>query len=123
VKKFLLAAALLVAAFAQAATPVSGGVTTNPATNAILADTGPLDGPANHTVQIFVSATTNSVVIVENRDSANLTNVWSHAFPIGASAPFQMKIDSFTTNGASERIRVRLNTGITGQIQASIVTD
>jgi hypothetical protein len=123
VKKFLLAAALLLAAAAQANTPVTGGILTNPVANTILVDTGPLDGPANHTIQIFVSSSVNAVVVIENRDSANTANVWTHAFPIGANAPFQMKVDSFTTNGTGERLRIRLNANITGVIQASVITD
>jgi hypothetical protein len=102
--------------------PVTNGVLVNPAVNAILADTGPLPGPANHTATIIASSSVAMVIVLEYRDAANGANLWAHTFPIAAQQPFKLDIN-LTMNADLERLRVRLQAAIAGQAQVSILTD
>lgn len=98
----------------------TNGVITNPTTNAILADSGPLTGTP-HIINAYVASTVAAVVFVEWMDATNTTALKSQALFVGANSntPFTPTVQMNEFN-ANERIRVRLNAGVTGQMQASI---
>jgi hypothetical protein len=97
----------------------TGGALTNPAINAIMADTGALVNGGTSTVTMIVSSTVAAAVVLEQRDAANALNITSHIFPVAANTPLSVEFPAvgFAPN---ERFRVRLNAAITGQAQVSL---
>ena len=97
----------------------TAGAQTNPAINAILADTGALVDGGVSNITLIVSSTVACAVVLEQRDATNANNINSHIFPIAAMTP--LKIDFPGVGFApSERFRARLNAAITGQAQVSL---
>lgn len=99
----------------------TAGPLTNPAANAICADTGAIGG-ANYAPRLWISSTAAGVFVFEHRNAANNANIASHIFPVGASANFifDMAPVALTDN---QRIRVRINAAITGSVQCSLFRD
>lgn len=98
----------------------TNGPITDPAANAILAETPGEGETATHEADIYMSSTVNCELIMEWRDATNTSNLFSHMFPIAANSTVL-----FTGRGnyemqAGQRIRVRQNSGVTGKVQASI---
>ena len=98
----------------------TAGVQTNPATDAILADTGALAGGQSGAA-VVIGANVAMVVTVEHRNAANSANINTQVLACGANAPYDVDLPGVTF-AASERIRIRLNTGVTGSVQASLFT-
>lgn len=102
---------------------ITGGLQTNPAAAAILADTGARSGPAGSTetileLRLLVSASAACGVEIQHRNAANNANVWQHAFRVGADVPLNVEIPVTIAN--TERVRVVMLTAPTGQVQASL---
>jgi len=98
----------------------TAGALTNPAANAILADTGSQGQLGSG--RIWVSSTVACAVVLEKRNAADSANDYSHIFPIAANAPFILSYPNMEV-AIDGRIRLRLNAAATGQVQASILTD
>jgi hypothetical protein len=113
---------LMFVSSARAGVPVTAGVLTNPAANAILADSGEIND-GQHEMQLILSSNVAAVIFFEHRNTANTGNVFTQAFLIGANQSFTVKIDKFVTLNAGERFRLRLNSGVTGTLQGSINVD
>jgi len=97
----------------------TAGAQTNPAIDAILADTLALTNGGVSSVTMCVSSTVACVVALEQRNAANTANIASHIFPVAAMAPVIIEFPGVPF-APSERFRVRLNAAITGQAQASL---
>lgn len=93
---------------------------TNPAANAILADTGAFAISNNVDVRILVSSTVAAVIVFEHRNATDTANVTSHIFPVAANSPLVVHVANAFSVGASERLRLRLNAAIVGQCQGSM---
>jgi len=98
----------------------TAGIQTNPATDAILADSGALPGGVG-AVTVVIGGSVAFIVTVEHRDAANTANVKTQVLAAGANDPFSVELPGINF-AASERIRVRLNAGVTGSVQASLFT-
>jgi hypothetical protein len=97
----------------------SAGIVTNPATDAILADSGALAGDAGpQDVSILVGGTVLAVLTIEHRNAANGANLFSQVITSPANDARQFWVT--TRFNSSERVRVRLNVGVTGSLQSSI---
>jgi hypothetical protein len=101
----------------------SGGVKVNPAANDILADSGAIAADQSVTFKIIVACTVAAAPVLEHRNAANDTNLHSHIFPMPANGILDVNFQYPVPLATNERIRVRINAGITGQIQASLLTD
>lgn len=102
---------------------ITGGLQTNPASGAILADTGARSGPAGSTevileLRLLASASAICGIEIQHRNAANNANVWQHAFRLSADGHINTEIPVTITNG--ERVRVVMLTAPTGQVQASL---
>ena len=102
---------------------ITGGLQTNPAAAAVLADTGPRSGPAGSTDTILelillASASAACGVEIQHRNAANNASVWQHAFRVAADSPLCLPLPVTIANG--ERVRVVMLTNPTGQVQASL---
>lgn len=97
----------------------TGGIQVNPVINQIIADT--LQLPAGvYGVELLVSATVNSAVVIEQRNAANTVNINSHIFPLAANTTEKLKL--LLNLAADERVRLRMNAGVTGSVQGSLFT-
>jgi len=126
-RNLLIAAGLVLLPSLSLAGWATAGLQTNPAANAVLADTGALP-PQSLNMTMFCSCTVACTVVLEHRNAANNANVVdpltgnTHAqgFFIGAQGsqanPFPQAI--FLED--QERVRLRLNTAITGAAWCSI---
>jgi hypothetical protein len=120
VKKFFSALFLIVFAFtAHAAGPYTAGALTNPAINAILADSGPTQLSGKNPA-LVVCSTVAAVVVLERRDAANAVNLYSQVFAVPASSCFMYTYPQSFDAAENERFRIRLNAAITGSIQATL---
>jgi len=98
----------------------TAGVQTNPATDAILADSGALaTGVTEATV--ILGASVACICTIEQRNAANSANVNTQVIAVAANAVEQITLPGVNL-AASERIRLRLNVGVTGSVQASVFT-
>ena len=107
----------------KAADWFTGGVLTNPITDAILADTGTIVGalPNSYCINVIViSSNIAAVVILEQRNAANTANITSQAILIQANDTITYPRFCVVLTEVSQRIRLRLNLGVTGVMQASI---
>lgn len=119
-KKLLIGILFLFVTVSAQAAWFTGGIVTNPAANAILADAGAQTIESGHDFDVCVSSTVATAFVIEWRDATNTANVWSHIVPIAANG-----FVCFTSRGSltmlvGERIRVRQNSAATGSVQASI---
>jgi len=107
----LLALALAVPAAAEEW--FSNGPLTNPAANAILADTGPysVGGPSSICIRsMVVASTVTAIIILEHRDATNTSTVHSQGMPVPANSSMIYPSICVILSD-QERIRIRLNTG------------
>lgn len=119
-KRLLFAAALIVAAqFAHAGGPYTQGALTNPAVNAILADSGARP-PGGKTPAFVICTTVAAVVVLEYRDAANAANIYSQVFTVSANTCFRYEFPPVFDTADQERFRLRLNAAVTGTLQASL---
>jgi hypothetical protein len=96
----------------------TAGIQTNPATDAILADTGALVGNSGD-VTVIVGGSVAAIYTIEHRNSANTANIASQVVATGINVAQEFTLPGITT-ASGERIRVRLNVGVTGSLQASV---
>lgn len=120
-KKALLFLILVLLSLSASAQWVTSGILTNPTANQIICDAGAVPDIGGHEFDIYISSTVAMVGVVEWRDAANAANVWSHIIPVTAGTISPV----FTQRGSptmqtGERIRVRMNAGVTGSVQCSI---
>lgn len=99
----------------------SEGVLVNPGAGAILADTGAAAIDDSHDLTLLLSSSITAVIVLERRDAANTGNVWAHTIPLGALAPLLGHVGNVIVVNQGERLRLRLNTAIVGQVQGTIV--
>lgn len=121
-KRFL--ALLLVALLslsADAAIWASGGVKTNPASGAILADTGVLPGGESY-YTVVVAATVTARLEFAVRDAANTSDVFMQTMPTVASG-IQTLANIPIDVPPGGRIVVRTATSVTGVVHASIFAE
>jgi hypothetical protein len=102
---------------------LTGGLQTNPAAAAVLADTGARSGPAGSTeasleLKLLATASAACGIEIQHRNAANNANVWQHAFRVAADTIVNVDIPVTVANG--ERVRVVMLTNPTGQVQASL---
>lgn len=91
-------------------------VLTNPGDDAILADTGAL-GVGSKDVTVLIDAPDGGVAYLEERNALNTATIHSQRFVLYNALTFlQLAI----TLGINERLRLRLESAITGTIQGSI---
>ena len=98
----------------------TAGVLSNPATDAIMADTGPLSGAGSGSFRVVLGANIATIGTIEHRNAANNANINSQV--IGCSANTIVVLTFPDTWADGERVRLRLNVGIVGSTQASIFT-
>jgi hypothetical protein len=119
-KRLLFVALFCFSSFAvQAADWVTNGVMTNPAANAILAESV-IPADATKKFSVVVSTNVAAIVFVEWRDSTNTANLRSQAILLPANQTVQVWADFVPNFAADERIRIRLNTGVTGTMHGSL---
>jgi hypothetical protein len=99
---------------------VNGGILTNPALDAILADSGAL-AAGQSSVKVMLGGNIACVATVEHRNAANAANINSQTVAIVANQVLELEFPGITFS-ASERIRVRNNAAIVGSVHASIFT-
>ena len=97
----------------------TAGVQINPATDAILADTGALSPGGTTNITIVIGGSVAFIVTVEHRNAANSANVTSQVIAAAANTPYDV-IFPGVIFASGERIRVRLTAGVTGSVQASL---
>jgi hypothetical protein len=94
------------------------GVITDPADDAILADSGAL-GVGVSQFGIIADIGGPSVLVIEHRNTANTANLSSQRLPMAyATVHFMMPF----APSLNERVRLRLETGFAGTAQGSIFT-
>jgi len=116
---FLFVAAILTAPLASAQW-FTNGIQTNPTANQIVADTGAVGDGAGHDFDVYVSSTVAVAIVVEWRNAANDANVLAYIIPVPANG-----FAYWTSRGAlafqgNERVRLRMNSGVTGSVQGAI---
>src|SRR5262245_33509277 len=97
----------------------TAGVQSNPATDAILADSGN-KGYGPFEASVIFGGNVAAVAVIEHRDTTNTSNINSQVIACAANQCVQVWLPGVTL--ANERIRVRLNAGVTGAVQASVFT-
>lgn len=116
----LTQAELLQALTALAGVLATAGVQTDPAANAILADTAAL-GAGKYLFQAFISSSVAGAFELEHRNAGNTANVFSQRVHVPASDTSRLPGPAFVlTLAASERVRVRNVAALTGNVQATI---
>jgi hypothetical protein len=113
------------AASAQTApTWASAGLLTNQLANAIVADTGPATQDGARKWYVSCSSSVAAILVVEHRDAANATNLHAQGFFVPANGTVTIGPEAINVVVlTSERLRVRLNTGITGSLWCSVFMD
>lgn len=101
----------------------NGGIMTNPATNAVLADTGALPNGGSVSAMLMMSTNVAAIVRYQWRNAANDTTMKEHVFTLGANS--NTIIYSPLSNmefdiGPGDRLRLLLNAGVTGTMCCSI---
>lgn len=98
----------------------SQGILTNPSTNDVAADTGVISLPGQYEVRVTIGATVATVFSFQHRNagnSANLDDVAVVYVPATASGQYLFEV---SINNASERCRVLVTAGVTGDVAAFI---
>lgn len=97
----------------------SGGVTVNPIANDVIVSTGALDA-GDYLFQIMLNASVASRFIIEHRNAADSATLDSIEVPLGIDQFIQPIFGNKISLAQSERIRVIIKTGVTGNVQGSI---
>ena len=97
----------------------SAGPIVDPSNDEILADTGAL-GLGLLTCTVMVYTTYTCIVYVERRNALNTSTVNSQPVQINSGSDVIKPLPIAVNLG--ERVRLRLETGFTGSLQASILT-
>jgi hypothetical protein len=101
----------------------TAGLLTNPVTDAILADSGPTPIDGGVRGKFFMSTTVTVIGVIEWRNASNTANLKSQAFVLPANSSIQIMLEFPLNMTAGERLRLRVNTGVTGTVQGSIFSD
>lgn len=114
----LLVLVVLLSAQAEAGW-ISGALLTNPATNAVVVDTGAVAGAIDfHAVLVFVWASVACDVIVQHVAADGTTVLQQQIVRINVTTAVHFSIPVMF--GASQRVRVIMQAGVTGNVQGSI---
>lgn len=97
----------------------TAGPQTNPADQAVLADTGAIGSGNNTPACIMVTANAQASVIVEQRNAANNATVASQFIRVPANDTRSLDMGVISL-GPGERLRVLQSGALTGVIHASI---
>lgn len=108
------------AAMAPGTTPSTQGQLTNPAANALVADTGPQTANGAN-VQIVVTSTVAARFVIEWRNAANTANLWSQVIAVPANVTQQIELPVGIPFNTNERLRIIMFAAISGFAQGSIV--
>ena len=102
----------------------SNGLLTNPVANAIVAELV-ASGDNARKWKVVVSSSVAATVVVEHRDVANTANVPGHTqgFFVPANGSVNICSDIAIPIFDLQRIRIRLNAGITGSIWGSVLME
>lgn len=99
----------------------TNGLITDPSDNAILADTGAVGSMMTKDYCVLTSADAACELVLEHRNVMNTSNLHSHR--INHNDPSRtVDLQIPITLGVGERLRVRLVTGFTGDIQGSLLS-
>jgi hypothetical protein len=113
----------------------TSGVLINPATDAIVCDSGALPaapdgGQATTGVRVIFASTAAALVQIEHRNADNTANVTTSRAPNGEAQAFSVPAnqqidvrDFLVIISPNDRVRVRLLAGVTGRLQCTIWTD
>lgn len=118
-KKLLALILLMMSGVADAAW-YTNNIVTNPAANQIIADTGAIGDGWGHDFDVCVSSTAIAAIVIEWRDATNTANVFAHIIPIPANGSVCFTSRGSLTFQVGERVRLRMNSAITGSVQGSI---
>jgi len=99
---------------------VSAGILTNPATNAIMADSDVLPEGGVTQVTVFCGSSVATIFAVEHRDETNTTTLHSQVISVAAFGTIELNFPGVAYI-SNERFRIRLIAGITGSAQCSII--
>src|SRR5262245_45386083 len=99
----------------------SAGLLTNPATDAILADSGAIATGGQGQVAMGCLTGGPATVALELPDTTNTTTIQSMSFNILDIAKLTDLVQFSITIAANQRLRIRLVQGITGQIQGHFI--
>ncbi len=95
------------------------GVTTNPTTVSVLADTGELS-PGLYDVRVLVGSSVAAVFYIQHRNAAN-TDAQSDVVPVRAAAgQTGQYVFKFDVNVSGQRVRVLPAANITGDAEATV---
>ena len=97
----------------------SGGVTVNPLANDVIVSTGALNA-GDYLFQIMLNASVAAMFIIEHRNAADSSTLDSIEVPLGADQYIQPIFGNKIILAQSERVRVIIKTGVTGNVQGSI---
>jgi hypothetical protein len=97
----------------------SAGVLTNPILDTIMADTVGVNGSGS--LRVILGGSVPVIATIEQRNAANTANINSQVIAVAANEVLSLDLPGIPF-ATSERLRVRLNVGITGSCQASILT-
>jgi hypothetical protein len=92
-------------------------------TDTILADSGPTPIDGGVRGKFFMSTTVQAIGVIEWRNASNTANVKSQAFVLPANSSIQIMLEFPLIMSTGERLRLRLNAGVTGSVQGSIFSD
>jgi hypothetical protein len=98
----------------------TAGILTNPATDAILADSGQKQ-PSSCEATIVLGGSVAAVATIEYRDAANAANLKAQVIACAANDVTMVRLPGLNF-ALNERLRLRLNVGVTGSVSASIFT-
>ena len=96
-----------------------GAVLTNPATNAILDDSGALLG-GNYLFAVIAGGTVAFVADVEHRNAANSANVNAMRIYVPANSTILIPFPNDVVLAVDERVRVKLVAGVTGDVSMAL---
>ncbi len=120
-RRVLLALAIVLVFAARAfAGWYSGAVLTNPTANTVVVDTGAYTPTVDfHPILVFVWATAASDVAFQHVAANGTTVLRQQVFHVTATTALFLSIPVLF--GAGERLRIIMQSGVTGNVQGSII--
>lgn len=98
----------------------TGLLTTNPAINAVIVDTGPLPA-GDYFFQLMFESDANTRFLIELRNAANSATLDSQRVPLGADQFVQPIFGTKISIAEGERVRAIMVAALVGVVQASII--
>lgn len=115
-----LAVALLLCATSAFPMWVTGGILTNPANNAVIADTGAISGGGSTYTALVASSAICRVIIAVRNDTNTADVAVQHLFvPANGNLAISIPIDV----PPGGRVVLRMGAALTGSVQGSILKD